>query len=447
MIYDPTKTYADLSKPPIMIKKPNVAKALMFPNDPIDPATGMLYPSEQRLAEIRASSIGGSMRGRPVGAGLPEVASNQARRVPTGMADRKALATAQGGARRVPTGMADRKAMAGSQQDVGVKQDGGFLSKLYADPSSARGKALQAAAATALQLSGYQDRPVTTGQVLGAMMQSGSEAYGAAQKAQADEDYRKMALAAQVGKKSSFAEKLDLLGIDVTTEEGLRMAREMAMKPDTVFMGGDEQRKEAYKAALKTRDEMLKQVNADRELGSRLQQAIDLINSGVETGRITSAMIPLKQVARDLGLLSDEQVENLSNQEVIGSIAAYLTPRMRVVGSGASSDRDMDFFARATVNIANTPKANLMIATMQKQVMDYNKRRLSLFEKYVQENGGSDFGFSDHADEAQGLVYQRPSTDEEFSQMIDDGLIKQGDVFFNQGVNEFQILTKEMMDG
>lgn len=87
--------------------------------------------------------------------------------------------------RRVPTGMSDRKALAGTVVGNDKEQDGSFLSKLYADPSSARGKALQAAAATALQLSGYQDRPITTGQVLGAMMQSGMEAY---EKAKPEEE-------------------------------------------------------------------------------------------------------------------------------------------------------------------------------------------------------------------------------------------------------------------
>lgn len=70
------------------------------------------------------------------------------------------------------------------------EQEEGFLQKLYADPSSARGKALQAAAATALQLSGYQDKPITTGEVLGAMMQSGMGAY---EKAQASEQAKELA--------------------------------------------------------------------------------------------------------------------------------------------------------------------------------------------------------------------------------------------------------------
>ena len=120
----------------------------------------------------------------------PIVPQAKPRRVPTGMADRKAVPPIQQASRRVPTGMADRKELAGTEQAAGVKQDGGFLSQLYADPSSARGQALQAAAATALQLSGYQDRPVTTGQVLGAMMQSGMEAYKDAKPEEVGIEYK-----------------------------------------------------------------------------------------------------------------------------------------------------------------------------------------------------------------------------------------------------------------
>ena len=46
---------------------------------------------------------------------------------------------------------------------------------------------LSAAAARGLQLSGYQDRPITTGQVLGEMMGAGMQAYQAAQKGQLEE--------------------------------------------------------------------------------------------------------------------------------------------------------------------------------------------------------------------------------------------------------------------
>lgn len=299
---------------------------------------------------------------------------------------------------------------------------------------------LSEAAATGLQLSGYQDKPITTGQGLGAMFGAGMKAYNEAKRA----DLADRIAMAKLSKKSDFEAKLALAGIDPSTPEGQKKVQEMLTKPDTVFMGGDEQKKEAYKAALATRKDMIKQVENDRELGVRLDTAIDLLQSGVSTGRLQSAMMPLKQLAREANILGDEAISELSNQEIIDSVASFLTPRMRVVGSGASSDRDMDFFQRATVRMANTPQANLVIAKMQKQVMDYNKKRLNLFEKFVKREG-DDFGFAEFADEELGNFYEKARSDDEFTQLIEDGKLKEGDVFFNAMVGEFDVLTKDMM--
>ena len=315
----------------------------------------------------------------------------------------------------------------------------GIMGKLPAVGTPAF-EGLGQAAATGLQLSGYRDRPITTGEGLGAMFGAGMKAYSEAKRADLAD---KIALA-KLGEKSDFEKRLELAGIDKDTSEGQRLIREMLTKADTVFMGGDEQKKEAYKAALATRKEMLAQVNKDRELGVRLDQAIDLLQGGAPTGRLQSAMLPLKQLAREFNVLSEDQIADLTSQEIIDNVASYLVPRMRVVGSGASSDRDMDFFARATIRMANTPQANLVIAKMQKQLMDFNKKRLNLFEQYVKKNG-DDFGFAEFADQEMGNFYERAMTDEEFTQLIDDGLIKEGDVFYNGMTNEFDVLTKEMM--
>ena len=113
---------------------------------------------------------------------------------------------------------------------------------------------LSEAAATGLQLSGYQDRPITTGQGLGAMFSAGMKAYQEQKRA----DLADRIAMAKLSQKSDFEQKLALAGIDPTTPEGKKKVQEMLMKPSTVFMGGDEQKKEAYKAALATRKDMMK---------------------------------------------------------------------------------------------------------------------------------------------------------------------------------------------
>tara|TARA_Y100000114_G_scaffold84501_2_gene78048 strand:- start:2198 stop:3451 length:1254 start_codon:yes stop_codon:yes gene_type:complete len=328
-------------------------------------------------------------------------------------------------------------------------------SGLGASPTSPVGMAISSGAQSLLEQSGYSPVPRTTGEIFGKALGAAREGYlgGVAlerdlakQQKQFELSERELEiLYKRASKDSAFVEKLRLAGIDHTSPEGKAYIKELLKKsPQTVFMGGDKQKEEAYKSALATRKDMIEKVNADRELGARLDIAIDLLTSGAETGRIQSALMPLRQIGRELGFLSDKDVRNLSNQEIIESTAAFLTPRMRVVGSGASSDRDMDFFARATVRLANTPQANLVIAKMQKQLMNYNKKRLELFDEYVSKNG-NDFGFGSFADEKMGSVYQRASTDEELTQLIKDGKLKKGDVYFNGFANEFMILLEEDM--
>lgn len=329
---------------------------------------------------------------------------------------------------------------------------------------SPTGLGISSAALAGLEYGGPSLQPTSFGQGLARMGAAGLQAFAQAKQAEA---------ASEMGERKLDLDRMRLKTERLRAEAALQPppkvttamanAKAMGLTPGTtaynefiersikaggtqIFMGGDKQKELAYKAALETRKVMQTQVGQDRELAARLQTVIDLLNSGVETGRVTSAMLPLKQIGRELGFLSDEQSQNLSELEIIDAATAFLTPRMRVVGSGASSDRDMDAFQRATVRMANTAEANLVIATMQKQVMDYNKRRLSLFDGFVDKEG-HDFGFGEFADEKQGSVYQRVGTDEDFTKMIEDGQIKAGDVFFNalEGVNEFQIYDPEEM--
>ena len=318
--------------------------------------------------------------------------------------------------------------------------------------TSPTGRAITAASLAALQAGGWSPTPVTFGQGIASMGAAAQEAYDAAKASEIkaeERDLTKRFTEAKIAemstpKRTALVQNLIAAGLKPGTPAFQEALLKAATKPQTVFMGGDEQKKEAYKAALATRKDMIAQVNADRELGVRLDTAINLLESGVETGRLQAAMLPLKQIAREVGALSDEDASALSDQEIIDSVTAYLTPRMRVTGSGASSDRDMDFFQRSTVRMANTPEANLVIAKMQRQVMDYNRRRLDLFDDYVKQKG-DDFGFGRYADEKMGSVYQRAGSNEELDRLIDGGKIKEGDVFFNGITGEFDILTKDMM--
>lgn len=314
---------------------------------------------------------------------------------------------------------------------------------------------LAAAGRQLLAAGGWQDRPVTLGQALG----SGLEAFnvGAQEERQRQAEAQrqsfldqleidKLLLQAQKAMQpdpTSIEKNALAMGLERGTPEFNDFIMRAATKPQTsVFIGGDEQKKLAYQEALNTRKELKESVASTEAMMPRLMLAMDLLESGVETGRVASALLPVKQWMRSLNLLSDEQIENLTDQELIDSATAALTPAQRVAGSGTTSDRDMNYYQRATVNMANTPEANRVIAAMQIQLNKYNKKRLSLFDDYIQDKG-HDFGFGDYADEKLGSFYQRVEDQDQFQRLIDDGLIEEGDVFYNGLSGEFDIFDKE----
>lgn len=449
---------------------------ITFSNEYNEPFIDQFSPPMDLAAQARQRAIGASQRGSasgevanyrppfvpsrpPVELGINPIVPSAAAQYMDAMGrQRRALAestrmqqgqipqalsrTAQQGQAQIGRPMGVTAPQAQVAEDGSVKQDGGFLSKLYADPSSARGKALQAAAATALQLSGYQDRPVTTGQVLGAMMQSGSEAYSAAQKAKSDELYRQMALAAQTGKKSAFAEKLELLGIDVTTKEGMAMAREIAKSGTNINLGDSKIQEIFLNDAIARGKELRESAKVDPKIDARLNQAIDLLESGVETGKLEAMTLPLKNLAVGMGLVGDEAAKSLTQQQLLQSIADQLAPLMRVVGSGSSSDKDVELFRSATIAMDKTPMANLVIAKTIRQTNRHNKERLKLFDKYVKENKSA-IGFEEYADEVLPPIYYRASSDDQLQALFDEGKIKDGDVYYNSTEHEFQFVGVE----
>ena len=319
-----------------------------------------------------------------------------------------------------------------------------------------RAQGMLGAAAAGFEASGYQDRPVSLGQVLGRMGTAGMKAYTAAedriaaQKAASQKSVIDRLLAeAQFAKATrpdttSLMKNLALAGIDPQSPEGQKIIRDALTKPGTTIMTGGEGEflKEGIRAGFATIKEAQTDIKTDSTLAPRVMQIIDLIEGGAETGRIQSATMGLRQLGKELGFLSDEQVDNLRDQEVLRSAMSYMVPRMRVTGSGASSDRDMAFFAQAAPMMTNTPEGNLIIAKMFKQLMDYNKKRLTLMGKTLKKDKNL-LGFEEAADAELGAFYQRAKTQDDLDALVESGAIKEGDVFYNGLAGEFQILGRD----
>jgi len=92
--------------------------------------------------------------------------------------------------------------------------------------------------------------------------------------------------------------------------------------------------------------------------------------------------------------------------------------------------------------MTNTPEGNLIIAKMFKQLMDYNKKRLTLMGKTLKKDKNL-LGFEEAADAELGAFYQRAKTQDDLDALVESGAIKEGDVFYNGLAGEFQILGRD----
>lgn len=92
---------------------------------------------------------------------------------------------------------------------------------------------------------------------------------------------------------------------------------------------------------------LLGDIAALRELGQQIQ-----------TGRGAQVIATLGPYAQALGINIDE----LSAAEAYNAVIARIAPRLRVPGSGAQSDFELQQFMRSLPSLGNTPQGNAVIA-------------------------------------------------------------------------------------
>lgn len=291
------------------------------------------------------------------------------------------------------------------------------------------------AAATGLQLSGYRDRPITTGEGLGAMFSAGMKAYSEAKRA----DLADQIALAKLREKSDFEKKLELAGIDPKSSEGQKLIREMLTKPSTLVNLSQDKEKEFNKQAVgyafKAIGEMDKNINQIRDFEPRLEQITKMLGSGVvETGRLKNLTFPFRQIMADAGMLSDDELNSMSSEELVRQSIAFIIPRMRVVGSGSTSDKEMAMFASAAPNFANTTAGNYKISAGMAMIIKHQKERRNLMDEYMSDpnlGDGTLVGFNKWADEKQGDIFPTLDTPEKFTEAVRSGKVKEGDLIFN----------------
>ena len=179
-----------------------------------------------------------------------------------------------------------------------------------------------------------------------------------------------------------------------------------------------------------------------KQLLSRVQIAKRLLQDGIKTGKVEEVLMPLRELAIGLGIADENTINTFGQQELFQSITNYLVPRMRVEGSGSTSDMEIDLFRSAVPNMGRTAAGNLVIAAGIENLTKYNIKRQRLMDTYIT-NNQSLLGFGEYADKELGSLYKSYSSDNEFDELVSDGVLKQGD-FVYDGINkQFRVLTQE----
>jgi len=93
----------------------------------------------------------------------------------------------------------------------------------------------------------------------------------------------------------------------------------------------------------------------------------DLKKTGQETGIITEKLLPFKQAFKQIFGTSDPTIANL---ESLVAISNMLAPKMRPVGSGATSDMEFRAYRTAILSLGNTPEANYISLYVYKKMTE-----------------------------------------------------------------------------
>jgi hypothetical protein len=111
----------------------------------------------------------------------------------------------------------------------------------------------------------------------------------------------------------------------------------------------------------------------DRQAVNRLAQ----IATTVEPGPRTAVLEALRQ---STGIALDP---NANNVQAYDAMINYLMPRMRVPGSGASSDRDLAAFRRALPALTGTREGNELVIGTLGGMAEYRERAAQIGQSYL----------------------------------------------------------------
>ena len=173
-----------------------------------------------------------------------------------------------------------------------------------------------------------------------------------------------------------------------------------------------------------------------------------------ETGAMTEAFLPIKSWLVEFGGKDQAYVENLGAQQLFDALSSYIVPRMRAVGSGATSDFEANLYQKAIASLGKTKEANRLIVKFMLATTERDRKMLELQKRYVAEHGEI-LGFNAALrDENSGYVEAElfrkfdMETNEDtgatdFQQAVANGDIKIGDLYYDRKAKKMRIYGSE----
>ena len=123
---------------------------------------------------------------------------------------------------------------------------------------------------------------------------------------------------------------------------------------------------------------------------------IELLMNQLKSGELTTGFFSnllnseLGKLARDLGILTEEEMRNQSNIQLLESFLGRVAGVFRAPGSGSTSDREFAAFQTAIANKKNTPEANYLNMYIVKQRFAQQEKLLNLQKKMLRKGKSQD---------------------------------------------------------
>jgi len=345
-----------------------------------------------------------------------------------------------------------------------------------------------------LKAGGFSPRPISFAEALGTAMEQGQKSRGDAQKFAFEKeqfDFTKtqatienLLAEAKIGvdlqkvlkpQLSNAALKLLDFGINPNSEEGRAYLMAELESGKTTINLNDKQNfalNESFfnKTLMPKSNELQEKVTENQELKGVYQQMRTLLDSDVGTGVFDSAFLNIKRVLRDSGVLTDEQAESVTQQELFEKLSNFTVPRMRVPGSGATSDFEANLFRTATATLGDDESTNKRIVAsrlaalnLQQEYADFYSEFTSRFET---DSKKSDFSNRKIGDAFRMYLDENPDVlsnlvgletnniitgEDDLSGKIKNGTLNVGDMIFSNDPNDnsyntFTILNEEIIN-